>query len=206
MKIQLPRPYAPARRLTWHQGLALDLLRAFTGPDGIGSLAPLPPVSLLAANLRIPAEEAADLLASLKDRNVILLTENDFAICSQLSKALRMERDRNRHKGPNSPLGTPPDWSLHERARRLFPCLRARIDRPASYTLPAAFAPLLAHHEHHHKTKCPPDVELLTEACYAGELATVLTLIEEQRSANRQPVLLYTRKAIYLGIRRHAKR
>lgn len=206
MKITLPRPYAPARRLTWHQGLALDLLRALAGPDGIGTSSAAPPVDLLARNLGIPAEEASAILDSLKARRVILLTEKDFAISSQLSKALRKERDRNRHLGANSPLGTPADWTLHHRARLIFPCLRAKLDRPASYTVPAAFAPLLSQHEHFHRKECPADVEVLTEACYPGELSTVLTMIEEQRSRNRQPVLLYTRKAIYLAIRRAPKR
>lgn len=35
------------------------------------------------------------------------------------------------------------------------------------------------------------------DACYPGELTTVLTLIEEQCSANRTLVLPFTRKALY---------
>ena len=211
MKLTLPRPYSPARRITFHESLALDVLRAFAGTDGLGSLSPLAPAALLSANLQIPADHAAALLCSLKARRLILLTESDFAISSQLSKALKLERDRNRQRGLktsslNSQTSTPPDWSLHTRARQLFPCLRARMDRPASYTVPAAFGPLLAKHDHYHRKQCPADVEILTEACYPGELTSVLTMIEEQLSAHRHPVLLYTRKAIYLGIRRAAKR
>ena len=211
MKLTLPRPYAPARRITFHEILVLDTLRAFAGPDGIGDRSPLAPADLVAANLRIPADHATALLSSLHARRIILLTESDFAISSPLSKALKKERDRNRLRALNpatlnSQVSTPPDWTLHHRVRQLFPCLRARMDRPASYTVPAAFAPLLAGHEHHHRKQCPPDVEILTEACYPGELTSVLTMIEEQLSANRKPVLLYTRKAIYLGIRRAPKR
>jgi hypothetical protein len=211
MKLTLPRPYAPARRITFHESLALDTLRAFAGPEGIGNRAHLAPVAIVSANLQIPADHAAALLSSLESRRIILLTESDFAISSRLSKALKNERDRNRQRAlnpatNNSQVSTPPDWTLHQRARQLFPCLRARMDRPASYTVPAAFAPLLASHEHFHKKDCPPDVEILTEACYPGELSSILTMIEEQLSAHRHPVLLYTRKAIYLGIRRAAKR
>lgn len=211
MKLTLPRPYAPARRITFHESLALDTLRAFADPDGIGSRAPVAPVALVSANLQIPAEHAVSLLSSLESRRLILLTERYFAISSRLSKALKKERDRNRQRAlnpatVNSQASTPPDWTLHHRARQLFPCLRARMDRPPSYTVPAAFAPLLGRHEHFHKKDCPPDVEILTEACYPGELSSILTMIEEQLSAHRQPVLLYTRKAIYLGIRRAAKR
>lgn len=201
MKIHLPRPYDATRRLTFYEGLALDALRAAAGPSGIGYTSALSPVDLLNLRLETSPQKSLELLKALERRRIILLTDSHFAILSQLSAALKNERDRNRKR-----LTVAPDWTLHHRARQLFTFLRARIDRPASYTLPAAFAPILSRHEHHHKTKCPPDVELLTEACYAGELSTVLTLIEEQRSANREPVLLYTRKAIYLGIRRHAKR
>lgn len=185
----------------------MDLLRHFAGPDGIGT-SPLAPVALVSHHLMIPAPQASALLSSLKSRRLILLTENHFAISSQLSKALKLERDRNRQRarGSADPSHLAPSWELHEKVRRLFPSVRARIDRPESYTLPAAFAPLLAGHPHHHKNRCPADVEILTEACYAGELSTVLTLIEEQRSAHREPVLLYTRKAVYVGVRRHPKR
>jgi hypothetical protein len=206
VKIHLPRPYAAARRLTFYEGLALDALRSLAGDDGISKSLPGTPAEIVAGYLGTDPEHALRLLRLLESCRAILLTDSAFAISLQLSYALKKERERNRQRGLSGLGGTPPDWTLHQRVRQLFPTLRARIDRPASYTLPAAFAPLLAHHEHHHKTKCPPDVELLTEACYAGELSTVLTLIEEQRSANREPVLLYTRKAIYLGIRRHAKR
>jgi len=204
MKLTLPRPYRPLARLTFHEGLALDLLRTFAGPDGIGSRASVHPVPLVAHHLLISDQQASALLSSLKSRRLILLTESDFAISSQLSKALKQERDRNRQRTRSA--GTGPDWTLHETARRLFPCLRARLERPATYTLPAAFAPLLGTLPHAHKRECPPDVEILTEACYAGELQTVLTLIEEQRSARREPFLLYTRKALYVGVRRRPNR
>ncbi|MCW1915981.1 hypothetical protein OJ996_20505 [Luteolibacter sp. GHJ8] len=80
------------------------------------------------------------------------------------------------------------------------------MERPASYNRPASFESLLKSYDHFHKRQCPADVEILTEACYPGELSTVLTFIEEQKSANRTPVLLYTRKAVYVGVRRVPKR
>ena len=201
MKITLPRPYDAARRLTFYEGLALDALRASAGPDGIGFTSALSPADVLTLRLETTPQKSLELLKALKRRRIILLTDSDFAILSQLSPALKNERDRNRKRHTSAH-----DWTLHHRARQLFPILRVRLDRPASYTVPAAFAPLLSQHEHFHRTKCPADVEVLTEACYPGELSTVLTMIEEQRSRNRQPVLLYTRKAIYLAIRRSPKR
>jgi len=211
MKLTRPRPYAPARRITLHESLVLDTLRAFAGPDGIGDRSPLYPTALVAANLRIPTDHAADLLSSLHSRRLILLTESNFALSSPLWKALKKERDRNRQRtlhpaASKSPFPTPPDWTLHKRVLDLFPALRGPVARPPSYNVPAAFSPLLREIESHHKTRCPADVEILTEACYAGELATVLTMIEEQRSAGRPVVLLYTRKAVYVGVRRAPKR
>ena len=100
---------------------------------------------------------------------------------------------------PTGPPSTAPPSSS-------FPHPRPRIARPASSPPPAAFAPILAIHPHHHKSHCPPDVELLTEAIYPGELTSLLTMLDEQTSAHRQPVLLYTRKAVYLGIRRTPRR
>lgn len=206
MKLHLPRPSHAPRRLTFMEGLALDCLRHFAGPDGIGTH---PAGELLATHLRLTPAEAADLLVSLKSRRLILHTDNHFALLSPLSRALKKERDRNRQRQRQRPAEAPPlpaDWPLVQRVQQLFPTLRARIDRPASYTLPAAFAPILAIHPHHHKSQCPPDVELLTDAIYPGELSTLLTLLEEQKSAHRQPVLLYTRKAVYLAIRRSPRR
>jgi hypothetical protein len=206
--LKLPRPYRRAPKLQLAEALALDCLQSFAAEDGICMH---PAADLLVTHLDITAIHAGKLLDSLNSRAVILLSAKHFAILSPLSAALKKERDRNRHRavkaGGLARLGTPaPDWSLRTRVLRLFPALRGPIDRQESYNRPAAFEALLKIHPHHHKNKCPADVEILTDACYPGELATVLTLIEEQRSANRTPVLLFTRKALYVGVRRAPKR
>jgi hypothetical protein len=203
MKLQLPRP-SPRRVLPLPLGVALDALHHLAGPDGI---APTPDELALGTGtlrLHLPPGQTREALAMLHARRLILLGSTHFAIASQLSRALKRERDRNHQRARHT--ATPADWTLHRRVLDLFPQLRGPLQRPSTYTIPAAFAPLLALHESHHKSACPADVEILTEACYAGELQTVLTLLEEQLSAHRQPVLLYTRKAVYVGVRRSPKR
>jgi hypothetical protein len=206
--LKLPRPYRRAPKLPLAEALALDCLHAYTTDDGLCMHVA---ADLLVTHLSITAEHAGNLLASLNSRHVILLGTKHFAILSPLSKALKKERDRNRHRTIKATALTrlgasAPDWSLRNRVLQLFPALRGPVDRPDSYNRPAAFEALLKEHPHHHKNKCPANVEILTDACYPGELSTVLTLIEEQRSANRQPVLLFTRKAVYVGVLRAPKR
>ncbi|MEK7952802.1 hypothetical protein [Luteolibacter soli] len=207
MKLVLPRPRRIAQKLPLHEALALDCLRGFTNESGLGTA---PPVDLLTNHLEITPEHAVKLCGSLQGRRLILFSNKEFAILSQLSAAIKKERDRNRRRSvrtacaPRSAMK--PDWSLTIESQRRFPALRGPVERPASYNRPAAFEALLKEHPHHHRNDCPSNVEILTDACYPGELQTVLTLIEEQRSANRQPVLLFTRKAVYVGVLRHAKR
>ena len=204
MSIKLPYIYRRAPVLTLAEKLALKCLVENVTDAGIGMHVA---ADLLVEKLDITAKHAGDLVASLSSRRVVLLGTNHFAILSQLSDALKKERDRNRWRAKvTGHLAAKPDWSLRSRVLQLFPALRGPVDRPDSYNRPAAFEALLKEHPHHHKNKCPADVEILTDACYPGELTTVLTLIEEQRSANRTPVLLFTRKAVYVGVRRHAKR
>ncbi|MCW1922705.1 hypothetical protein OKA05_09080 [Luteolibacter arcticus] len=209
MSLKLPRPYRRAPKLPLAEALALDCLQSFAADDG---LCMHPACDLLVTHLSITPTHADNLLGSLISRHVILLSAKHFAILSPLSRALKKERDRNRHRAlktqsqNHSISHSPPSWSLRTRVLQLFPALRGPVDRPASYNRPAAFEALLKEHPHHHKNACPSDVEILTDACYPGELTTVLTLIEEQRSANRLPVLLFTRKAIYVGVRRAPKR
>lgn len=205
MKITLPRP---DRRhiFGFHEAGLIYCIADMLPEDGILDCGKMTPSAFFAAKFGTDEETITRALASLVRYRHMLLGSKAVAISCHLSPALSKERKMNQMRKSRSGDGTPPDWTLHHRVRQLFPCLRARMDRPASYTVPAAFAPLLAGHEHHHRKECPPDVEILTEACYPGELTSVLTMIEEQLSANRKPVLLYTRKAIYLGIRRAPKR
>lgn len=200
MKVVLPRPHRISQRLPLPEALALECLRSFTNAHGLGTA---PPADLLVNHLELTPDHAAKLLSALQSRRLILFSSRDFSILAQLSIALHRERSKNRHRTHAS---RKPDWSLANDVLRRFPTLRGPVDRPDSYNRPAAFESLLKEHPHHHKNKCPADVEILTDACYPGELTTVLTLIEEQRSANRTPVLLFTRKAVYVGVRRQAKR
>lgn len=202
--LKLPRPRKG--KLPFREAIALEYLGILDrSPDAIAELSR----EALAASLRVEPAELEETLSSLLSRGRILLGSKHFAISSRLSTKLKQERDRNRQRllyGRARHGALSADWSLHRRAAQLFPALRGPVSRPDTYNRPAAFEPLLKLHPHHHKRDCPADVEILTEACYPGELSTVLTFIEEQRSANRTPVLLYTRKAIYVGVRRAAKR
>ncbi len=198
MKLTLPRPLRG--KLQLREALTLEALGILDrSEDAIPEFTP----AAVATLLSIPAEEIPPLLSSLLARKRILLASSHFAITSRLSTKLKQERDRNRQRERR---GIPLDWSVHQRAVRTFPALRGPVERPASYNRPAAFEALLREHPNHHKNDCPSNVEIITEACYAGELSTVLTMIEEQRSAKRQPVLLYTRKALYVGVLRMPKR
>lgn len=196
--IHLPRPLKG--KLPLREVIALERLATLDQTDdGICDHKP----EVVASALGLSNEETDALLSSLFARRYILLGSSHFAICSRLSKRLKQERDRNRlRKGTR----TPPDWTCHRRTVKAFPGLRTKFRVASSYNRPAAFEPLFKEVEHFHKRQCPADVEILTEACYPGELSTVLTFIEEQRSANRHPVLLFTRKAVYVGVRRAAKR
>lgn len=187
------------------ESLMLELLGVLDRtPDGICEFS----LDAVAISLRVGPDEVRETLTSLVARGRILLGSSHFAITSRLSRYLKRERDRNRQrqliaKGRHYAR---PDWTLHKRAPQLFHSLRAPVDRPESYNRPAAFEKLLAEHASHHKRSCPANVEVVSEACYPGELSTVLTMIEEQRSAHRRVVLLYTRKAVYLGVERVPKR
>ena len=202
--LKLPRPRKG--KLPFREAIALDYLATLDrSSDAIADLSR----EALAAAMRVAPAELDETLFSLQSRGRILLGVRHFAISSRLSAKLKQERDRNRQRQlyGNSRQGSlSADWSLHRRAALIFPALRGPVSRPETYNRPAAFEPLLKQHPHHHKRECPADVEILTEACYPGELSTVLTFIEEQASANRTPVLLYTRKAIYVGVRRAPKR
>lgn len=202
--LKLPRP--TRGQVPLRDAILLEYLGILDrSPDAIAELS----VEGIAHALRVPADQVKDGLSSLVSRGRILLGGNHFAISSRLSTKLKQERDRNRQRllySRSNGTALAADWSIHRRAAKLFPSLRGPTLRSENYNRPAAFEPLLREHPHYHKRDCPADVEILTEACYPGELATVLTFIEEQRSANRTPVLLYTRKALYVGVRRAPKR
>lgn len=197
MKLTLPRPYAP--KLPKREAILLECLMLLDD-DRSGILET--DAATISTVLRVPLDQVEQDLASLNCRNIVLLGSKQFAILSRISRNLKQERDRNRIRKTR---GGSPDWTYHKRVAKAFPSLREGY-RPDSYNKPQAFESLLNQHDHFHRRKCPADVEILTEACYPGELATVLTFIEEQRSANRKPVLLYTRKAVYVGVRRAPKR
>jgi len=196
--LKLPRPYKP--KLAFREAAVLDCLKTLDREQN-GIVAT--DAEQLAAILSIPLNSSEESIMLLNRCNCIALGSKHVAILLQLSRALRLERERNRIRCKRGRSG---DWHLHRRAAQLFPALRGPVSRPETYNRPAAFEPLLKQHPHYHKRACPADVEILTEACYPGELSTVLTFIEEQASANRTPVLLYTRKAIYVGVRRAPKR
>lgn len=197
MKLILPRPYKP--KLPKREAILLECL-TLLDTDRTGIVAG--DVSTMAAVLHQPLPQVEEDLAALKRRNILLLGSKQFAILARISRNLKGERDRNRKRRLR---GVAEDWTFHQRVARAFPSLREGY-RPDSYNRPAAFEAVLREHEHFHKRRCPADVEILTEACYPGELATVLTFIEEQKSANRTPVLLFTRKALYVAVRRAPKR
>lgn len=196
--LKLPRPYKP--KLSHREASLMDCLsRLDRSQEGIAPA----DESLIASILGAPIGETKETLAALICRRCILLGTNHVAILSRLSTSLKQERDRNRKRVRR---GGTADWSLHRRVLATFPSLRGRVERPASYNRPAAFEKLLSEHVSHHRRDCPANVEVVSEACYPGELSTVLTMIEEQRSAHRSVVLLYTRKAVYLGVVRNPKR
>ncbi|MCW1917052.1 hypothetical protein OJ996_25910 [Luteolibacter sp. GHJ8] len=197
MNLKLPRSYKP--KLPPREVILLDCLcRLDLEGSGIVDATP----STISTVLQVSVSEVEADLASLNGRKVLLMGSKQFAILSRISRNLKQERDRNRIRKKR---GGSEDWTFHRRVARAFPSLREGY-RPASYNRPAVFESLLREHPHYHRRQCPADVEILTEACYPGELCTVLTFIAEQQSANRTPVLLYTRKAIYVGVRRSPKR
>jgi hypothetical protein len=197
MKLTLPRPYAP--KLPKREAILLECL-CLLDADRTGILET--DAFTISTVLRLPVDQVEQDLAALKGRNIVLLGSNQFAILARISANLKGERDRNTKRRKR---GVSEDWSYHKRVAKAFPSLREGY-RPDSYNKPQAFESLLKQHDHYHRRKCPADVEILTEACYPGELSTVLTFIAEQQSANRRPVLLYTRKAVYVGVRRAPKR
>lgn len=201
--LKLPRPRKG--HMDTVEKLTLDVLGLLDrSRDGIADLS----VDAMAASLRSNVDEIKETLTSLEARGRILLAPKHFAITSRLSRNLKLERDRNRQREliASGQHHARADWSLHKRAQQIFPALRSPVERPASYNRPAAFEKLLSEHASHHRRDCPANVEIVSEACYPGELSTVLTMIEEQRSAHRTVVLLYTRKALYLGVQRAPKR
>lgn len=198
MTLKLPRPYKPKLALR-----EASVLQALQSQDLAGTGIVTADSDLIACTLSISKESVSDSLALLIRCKSILLGTNHVAILSQLSKALRIERERNRIR---TKRGGTPDWTLHRDALKIFPALRGPIERPESYNRPAAFEKLLEKFPSYHKRDCPANVEIITEACYPGELQSVLTYIAEQQSAKRQVALLYTRKAIYLGLVRAPKR
>jgi hypothetical protein len=197
MKLTLPRPYKP--KLPKREAILLECL-CLLDADRTGIVET--DAGAISTVLRVPVDHIEQDLAALKGRNILLLGSKQFAILARISANLKGERDRNTKRRKR---GAPEDWTFHKRVAKAFPSLREGY-RPDSYNKPAAFESLLKQHDHFHRKACPADVEVLTEACYPGELATVLTFIAEQVSANRTPVLLYTRKAVYVAVRRAPKR
>lgn len=202
--LKLPRPRLG--KLPLREALALEALGILDrSPDGIAELSR----ETLATSLRLDAADLQEVLSSLVSRGRILLTTKHFAISSRLSAKLKQERDRNRQRliyGRQRSGSLAVEWPVRSRAAKVFPALRGPVDRPESYNRPAAFEALLQKFPAHHRRDCPADVEVRTEACYPGELQSVLTFIAEQESANRTVVLLYTRKAVYVGVRVAPKR
>ncbi|QJE95234.1 hypothetical protein [Luteolibacter luteus] len=198
MTLKLPRPYKP--RLALREASVLQVLQS---QDHAGTGIIPTDHDLVARTLQLPAESVGESIALLNRCKCILLGTKHVAILSRLSRALRNERERNRIR---TKRGGQPDWILHQDTLKTFPILRGRLDRPASYNRPAAFEALLAKFPSYHKSACPANVEIITEACYPGELQSVLTYIAEQESANRSVALLFTRKAIYVGLVRAPKR
>ncbi len=123
-----------------------------------------------------------------------------IAIASQVSAKLHSERVAAKKRQ------TPQNRPFHAQILHLFPHCQTPKRSP-NYNLPTAFKSLLQEHPHYHATaKIPSNIEQITDAFYPGELTALLTVIEEQKSANRTPVLIYSRKAIYLAVQRTPKR
>jgi hypothetical protein len=101
---------------------------------------------------------------------------------------------------------TPENRPFRDLIAHHFPHLVSTKPRSPGYVIPQAFLPLLKAHENHHLDRCPPDVERITEAFYPTEIQAIVTALHEQTSAHRTPILLYTRKALYLALRRTPKR
>lgn len=161
----------------------------------------------LSARLRVGREMLKCIVAELlESRHIMRAFDGRIAIVSEVSANLHRERVAN-NKRRNT--GRPCAWPLREKIAEAFPDIvsaKPRRKLPLTNKIPSAFLPILRAYESHHLDRCPPDVERITEGYIPGELTPLLTAIDEQASANREVVLLYTRKAVYVAIRRRAKR
>lgn len=198
MKIRLPRPRHQAATLPPLTGAALAVLASSSRPHG--GILPTRPDHLTAVLSTTPCH-VSKLLSDLSEtRHIILSTDlSHLAVVSVVSAKLHSEKTAARKARTR---GNRVKTAFLDSFLTLFPSV-VSAKHKSSYLCPSAFSPILAKFESHHFRRRPADVEVLTEAFYPGELGSLLTCIAEQESARRVPILLYTRKAVYLAIRRH---
>ena len=201
MKLRLPRPRHTAANLPPLTGAALAVLASVGRPHG--GIMPTRPDYLTSVLCTTPCH-VSKLLSDLSETRHILISadRSKLAVVSVVSAKLHSEKTAARKA---KSLGNPVKTAFLNHFLTIFPEV-VSAKHKSSYLFPAAFAAILEKHEHHHFKNRPADVEILTQAFYPGELGSLLTCMEEQASARRVPILLYTRKAVYLAVRRHPRR
>lgn len=208
MPHRLPRPKKRTSSLPEETAAILASLRRISRDSG--GILPSG-ATTLADRINRPVEALQPVLQHLlQTRHILRGTSGRLLVVSEVSAKLHSERVANAKR---TTRGAPALWHHRAAIARELPHLlaprpasAAAKARPDGYNFPKAFQPILSAHEHHHLRRCPPDVERLTDAFWPGELEGLLTVIQEQLSASREVVLLYTRKAVYLAVRRKPKR
>lgn len=164
----------------------------------------------LAALISLPSVPVEDFLSRLEHLAALALilhcAHHDgthSAACQQrVYQSFRREYNLNAQRRGR---GTSEKWPFRAELRGHFRNLEKRlVSKPSStdYTKPSAFLPLLKEHPHSHLEARPASVEIFAGPYYPAELSGLLRAIEEQQSAKRSVFLLYTRKAIHLGLDR----